>query len=155
MLSKEKIVDLYSNLTFPGAYYGAHNFYKELLTKFGSKNVPSSQTVLEILETVPTFQIHAPYHKTKYFRHLDNVSRQGLSLQLDLAFMPKISDFVVTALRSPWIPKGDNTRCAVTYTYRYRTIALWSNWKIGERTVKTDTRTFESRAKVSPSLQPL
>ena len=94
MLSKQKIVKLYSDLQFPGSYYGSHNFYDALVRKYGSKHIPSYKIVLNILKTIPTFQIHAPYHKTKYFRSLDNVTGQGISLQLDLAFMPESSSFV-------------------------------------------------------------
>lgn len=93
MLSKKRIIHLYSDLSFSGSYYSSHSFYAELIRKFGKKNVPDFKTVTSILETIPTFQIHSPYKKTKRYRPLDNVTGQGISLQLDLAFMPLILGF--------------------------------------------------------------
>ena len=93
MLSKQKIKQLYSNLNFPGSYYSSHNFYRELVLKYGSSNVPSYKDVYEILTSIPTFQIHALYKKVKLYRHTDNVTGQGISLQLDLAFMPSVDSY--------------------------------------------------------------
>ena len=93
MLSKNTIKNLYSNLQFPGSYYSAHNFYSELQRKYGKNKVPKYEEILAILETIPTYQIHASYRKVQQYRHLDNVQGQGISLQVDLAFMPEIHDF--------------------------------------------------------------
>lgn len=93
MLSKNKITKLYSDLNFPGSYYGAHNFYSELVRKYGKKEVPDYKSVLRILEDISTYQIHAQYREVKYFRPLSNVTGQGISLQVDLAFMPEVENY--------------------------------------------------------------
>ena len=92
-LSNESVRKLYSDLNFPGSYYGAHNFYKELIKKFGKEKVPSYQNLLNILKDIPTFQIHSLYKDKKYYRHMDNVNGQGISLQADLAFMPQHDEY--------------------------------------------------------------
>ena len=92
MLSDETLVKLWKDPDFSGSYYSGHLFYSELQQHF--QDVPSYSHVLKVLKSIPTYQIHSSFRDKKYFRHLDNVQGQGISIQADLAFMPDFNGYI-------------------------------------------------------------
>lgn len=87
MLSDKEVQKWWRDSSFSGSYSGANTFYNELVRKFGAKNVPKYAQVLNILQKIKAYQIHASYNDKKHLLHVTNVDGVGLQLHIDLAFL--------------------------------------------------------------------
>lgn len=103
VLTDNEIRKWWKDSTFPGSYSGANTFYKELVRHLGKKRVPRYKTVLNVLQSIKAYQIHASYKDKKHLLHITNVDGVGLQLHIDLAFLPKYDDYTGYLLAvDPW-----------------------------------------------------
>ena len=102
-LTDKKVAKLYTDLKFPASFTGASTFYKSVKQNYPHTKIKYKK-ILNLLQKIPTYQYHVRtnrhYYKTRSIAynfnidHTNYVGGQGLSAQMDLAFMPASNDFI-------------------------------------------------------------
>ena len=78
MLSSNELKELWTDPSFPASFSSAHLFYEELVR--AKLEVPSYDEVVHVLQSIPSYQIHAVYRDKRRFRHIENVPGQGIQV---------------------------------------------------------------------------